>query len=363
MKIFNSFLLIWIWILSLSAGVVYLFYSQDWGTRAYVTLSVSTLRDGEYSRFMEVLEGFLNDPSSHIKIQSKEDSSGSIATIKQLSSGAADLGIVQANIGESVTNVSGITYVFDEVLFLLTTASNLVTSPYDLKNASLKGPFKIASLPKGSQTYLDLQALLKFYNYEIDKDYKIVGGTYQEGLDRLRNKDVDYAFFISGLGNTTIRESLQNPENKIRLIEPTNREAFIRLRPEYSEYRIPQGFYGKNSVDYKTIATRALLVCRTDIGESVVCDLTGYLFQNQIQLRQQFAFLTLKPWTESEDLVFPLHPGSRRYFDKDKPGYFERLATKYEPIVQFIIWTPIIGSWVISGVGLWKMRQRKQAVS
>src|SRR5262245_25188950 len=113
------FLQRWGWLASLSLTLIYIAWHRQSAATEYITLSISKRPGGQYRRFMVDIESFLAEFSDRLRIDTFRESNGSIDTVKQLNIGQADIGLVQANTGVASRNVSSISYVFDEAIFLL----------------------------------------------------------------------------------------------------------------------------------------------------------------------------------------------------------------------------------------------------
>jgi len=337
-------------------GIVFfaftLFFFTILFPKGVAPLIISMPETGEYRVFMTSFFHFLKSSNLNrlYDIQDKSvPSPGSIKTIEQINSGKTNFGIVQANTGISSDNVRSIAYVFPEVLFWLSNNPKIV-NPYKIKEF-IPEPFTIATLEKGSQTYEDLKKVMAFYKYEELIDYKIIEGDHEQGLNKLMSGEVNFVFFISGLGNKFLRDLIEFNNESIRLIPLLNRKAITLRIPGYTPYDIYSGLYGEHFDTYKTIATRATLVCSAHLTEDLVFEMTKDLFRHQAFLKNQFVYLELFPVSNIDQAFFPIHDGARRFFEDDKSTWYDYsvdilvlIGAIFAPIasgVQFIKWIKI----------------------
>lgn len=285
---------------------------------------VSKLDSGEYQRFMDLLFSFLdttgathNFPLQRIDVRSP----GSLKTLSQINSDLSDLGIVQANVRGAADQVRSITYIFKEFVFFLSKYQE--KDPYNIQKTIKANSFRVATLDSGSQTYEDVKRFLEFYGYK-GKEYELIPGSYEKGLNRLEGDEVHFAFFISGLGNEDFKRVLSNEQSGIHTVTIKHPEALAQSIPGYETDTIPAGFYGKNFKEYPTIATRATLVCSARLNEDLIFYLTQDIFTRRSLFADQFRYLELAKVPETEHVFFPPHPGARRYFEMDRPGLLVR---------------------------------------
>ncbi|EAQ96737.1 TAXI family TRAP transporter solute-binding subunit [Congregibacter litoralis] len=134
------------------------------------------------------------------------------------------------------------------------------------------------------------------------------------------------------------------------------------LVPQLRSTRIPALTYSLpgNEVGIDALAVDMLLVAHKSTDDSLIYELTRVL------LEQKPRFAAVEPalfrWMSADfdvgDLTFPLHRGSRQYFDRDEPGFLER----YAETLNFLVY---LAALLVTGVlafGRWRARRRKDRI-
>ena len=126
-----------------------------------------------------------------------------------------------------------------------------------------------------------------------------------------------------------------------RLGQGSSIEAIRLLFPQLSPFVIPAQTYQDmgNSEAIVTASVTVLLVARPDLPESTVYRLTRALYHRRNQLAQLLpsVFEILREDFDSNGLNFPLHPGARRYLERDAPGMLERYAEVINVLVYLVV--------------------------
>ena len=101
------------------------------------------------------------------------------------------------------------------------------------------------------------------------------------------------------------------------------------LFPHMKPFVIPKRFFGTgNPEPVVTVSVDTFLVARAGIPDIEIYDLARTILQH----KQEFATVSpvvatsLREDFDENALTFPLHPGARKYLDRNEPGIFERYA-------------------------------------
>jgi TRAP transporter TAXI family solute receptor len=102
----------------------------------------------------------------------------------------------------------------------------------------------------------------------------------------------------------------------IRLLE-IEPDAAARIRAQYPFYKrtiIPAGMYEGQREPVRTVSVDNLLVCREDLDEELVYQLTRTFFENLVRLAEdQEVAMQVDPDLAPASPI-PLHPGAARYY-------------------------------------------------
>ena len=161
--------------------------------------------------------------------------------------------------------------------------------------------------PEGSGTAVTASLILQAYGLSAhDFHTETIG--FQEGATKLLNGELDAMF-----DNAIIRsEALKRAAHGGARFVPIEGPAADRLRREYPFLRvtvIAPELYGTS---VRTIGVDGLLICRSDLDETLVYELTKQLFASLKSLgRGALRSMDVK---QAPATPVPLHPGAARYY-------------------------------------------------
>lgn len=95
------------------------------------------------------------------------------------------------------------------------------------------------------------------------------------------------------------------------------------LRP----FLLPKGVYHSLADDaVLTLSIRSVLVAHEDFDTEFAFEISAALFTNAQEIASQYPLVTreLNENLQTVELMLPLHDGTRRYLDRDRPGFIER---------------------------------------
>ena len=95
------------------------------------------------------------------------------------------------------------------------------------------------------------------------------------------------------------------------------------LRP----FLLPKGVYHTLSDEaVLTLSIRSVLVASDSFDEELAYDIAWTLFNQSQEIAMRYPLVTreLNESVQPTELMLPLHEGTRRYLDRDRPGYIER---------------------------------------
>ncbi len=242
---------------------------------------------------------------------------GSIANVDSLLAGSADLAIIENHtpVEDSITSILPF---YPQILHILYLSDEEVT---DFKTL-VEGRKLFIGL-EGSGTNRFMQNLFRFFDVD------------QSQLE-LTDNPFDMEVYAS-FGDIIKDDNLAGLESfKLFGFDDVDRfgrgsiaEAICLKYPQMKPFIIPQSTYRQLTPHpVLTIAVDAVLVSISDLPDEAAYQLTKKLFQNHQEFNSisPLIYLDLTERFDPNLLNFPLHLGSRRYLDKDKPTFFERYA-------------------------------------
>ncbi len=253
---------------------------------------------------------------------------GSIANVDSLLAGSADLAIIENHtpVDDSITSILPF---YTQILHILYLNDEKITAFKPLVEGK-----KVFMGLEGSGTHRFMQNLFQFFEVDPSK---------VQVTDNPFDMEV-YASF----GDIIKDENLVGLEEfKLFGFDDVDRfgrgsiaEAICLKFPQMKPFIIPTSTYRQLTPHpILTIAVDAVLVSRSDLSDESIYQLTKMLFQNHQEFNNisPLIYLDLTERFDPNLLNFPLHPGSRRYLDKDEPTFFERYAEVIGVLFSIVI--------------------------
>jgi uncharacterized protein len=243
-----------------------------------------------------------------------QDSEGSVANVEALQRGGADVGLAYADVAyiAFVGRLEGRPQAFDElrgVAVLELTPVHLVVRANSLIRdaGGLRGRRVGVGLP-GSGSALTANIVLAALGIDASS-VQVEPLRYVDAGNRLAAGTLD-AMFVTG--SDPMASVSASTGAGARLV-PLTGAAIERLRHDYPFFRptvIPGGTYPGHPDAIHTIGVDNLLVCRKNLDESLVHDLTAHFFD----ILPSLSMLTLMDLDEAPATPIPLHDGAARYY-------------------------------------------------
>ena len=271
---------------------------------------------GTYFAFGTVLAQQVSDKTS--TSVTALSSNGSQANVEDIASGNAQLGFVQSDVmsyayngeklfTEKVTDFSVVAALYMEQV-------QIVTLNPDIKTvADLKGK-TVCVGDVGSGTEINAWQVLGAAGLTKD-DVNAVNGSFQDGVDQLKDGKIDAAFTVAGAPTTAIVDYATT--NTLNLISLTDEElaAIQKAYPFLIRDDLPSTTYTGMTGDVVCVAIQATLVASKDLSEDVVYELVKAMFDNKDALTEGHAkFGFLDPEAASAGATVPMHPGAEKYY-------------------------------------------------
>lgn len=141
---------------------------------------------------------------------------------------------------------------------------------------------------------------------------------FTEAVDLMRNRQLDGAWIMAGLGNAAVTEMTATADGRLLSMDDSLIDALQQKYPWYARYVIPAGTYAGQEQDVTTTAIKLALFCSAQLDEQTAYDLARVMWENLETLQQSIpalAGVTLQDAvTDLADL--PLHDGARRYYEE-----------------------------------------------
>jgi uncharacterized protein len=154
--------------------------------------------------------------------------------------------------------------------------------------------------------------ILESYGVGYDAIVPTFGGTGT--LDRFKNGDLDARFFYSAFKHPIIDSISHEVDVRVLPIHRSRLGAIQERHHFLKQTTIPAGTYAKQSDDVQTVGMDVLLLCRRDLPDSLVYDLTHALYDAVPTLEKAHEAASAIDPERGPTASIPLHPGAARYY-------------------------------------------------
>jgi TRAP transporter TAXI family solute receptor len=256
-------------------------------------------------------------------------SSGSGDNLTRLAKGEVDLCLVQNDLprGESGRAVTAL---YEEVLHVIIKDENKTLS--DLAGAT------VSIGPEGGGT--ETLAIALFKQFGISNNLvQWRRESLREGLISLREGEAEAVCVVTGIGNALVSEALRKGDLNLLHLGKKPAANLSLAYPFIHHAEIPSGAYpieaGKGLPREKlpTIGTDVILACSSDLSDSAALQLTKSLNEGRGSLAVRQPLLAQLTCPTLPHHQFPLHEGTRQYYERDEPTFIQNWS---EPIALLV---------------------------
>ena len=292
--------------------------NNDGDTSSPVSITLATGgTSGTYYAVGGVLKTVLGDKLT-LSTLNVESTGASVANVNMITDGEAQMAILQSDVisyahegtnsfdGAPETDALWVAGIYNETVQLL-------AKPGINTVAALKGkPVCVGDV--GSGTEINAWQVLGAAGLTKD-DVNAVNGSFQDGVDQLKDGKIDAAFNVAGTPTNTIVDYATT--NTLNLISLTDEElaAIQEAYPFLIRDDLPSTTYTGMTGDVVCVAIQATLVASKDLSEDVVYELLKAMIDNKDALTEGHAkFGFLDPETASAGATVTMHPGAEKYY-------------------------------------------------
>lgn len=248
-----------------------------------------------------------------------ESTGASKANVNLITDGEAEMAILQSDVvsyAHTGTNTFSETGIEDSALWVagLYNETVQIIATKDITDVSqLKGK-TVCMGDVGSGTRVNAEQVLAAYGMTAD-DVNAVSGSFQDGVDGIKDGKVDAAFTVAGAPTTAITDLATT--NEFNMLSLTD-EALSYIGENFPflvQDNLPAGTYNGIDQETKCVAVQAALVASKDVSEDVVYELLKTMFDSKSDLEQAHAkFQFLDPEYAVSGASVPLHPGAEKFY-------------------------------------------------
>lgn len=245
---------------------------------------------------------------------------GSIENINLVNSGAIQMGMSNADGVYWATTGTGM-YAktgplnLKAVMSLYMSAGHMVArADSNIKTyADLKGK-KVCLGPPG-QTVVEMsKAILRAYGIDPEKDIKPFYLAIDEGLDKLKDGDLDATFWVAGVPTAGLINAAST--TSLRFVEASDAvlTKVANENPYYSKYTIPANTYKGQTAPVQTLKIMTELFVNSKVPDDVVYEFVKLALELQPQYVSSHVVIQEITPQNAASCVSPLHPGALKYF-------------------------------------------------
>jgi len=244
-------------------------------------------------------------------------SSGAVSNLESVQRGEADLGFTFADVAYISFNgqLDDNPVPFDRLrgiaVLQLTPISLVARADAPIRGlADLRGR-RVAVGPLGSGTALTANLVLHAFGLDPPIVH-VEAVSFQDAATRVLNGTLDAMFDNAISQSDSLKRATEGGARPVPIEGP----AVDRLRRDYPFFKvtvIPREMYPRTAGAVHTIGVDGLLICRRDLDQALVYELTKQLFTSLQSLSNSGA-LGLMDLDQAPATPIPLHDGAARYY-------------------------------------------------
>jgi uncharacterized protein len=166
--------------------------------------------------------------------------------------------------------------------------------------------------PRGTAVDRAARIILESYGFGYDAITPTFGAS--DTLEQFKSGGLDARVFYSAFTHPVIAAISREVDVRVLPIERTRLGA-IQERHHFLKWTtIPAGTYAKQEDDVQTVGMDVLLLCRQDLPDALVYDLTRTLFDAVPALERAHQAASAIDPERGPTTSIPLHPGAARYY-------------------------------------------------
>jgi len=290
-----------------------------------LTLAVST--EEPAPSIAETIRSFLNERGFSISIDVTTDSTKIVAAIRDRK---VDLALIE----EPELPTPGVV-----------TLAPLYPSILHVLYNDAEAPADFADLIRGAKVYAGpLGGAAHRLLMQLCIDFGVVSDQFQL-LDNPWTVNPDVYFILGGLLSA---DSIRQLEG-YRLFSFADADdvsggsvadGIVLKHHHVKTFLLPKNVYYTLSNDpIVTLSIRSVLIAHEDFNSELALDIASQLFNKAQEIALSYPLVTRELTADFNaiELMFPLHVGTKRYLDRDKPGLIERYVEVLALILTIVI--------------------------
>ncbi|MCA1010472.1 TAXI family TRAP transporter solute-binding subunit [Halobacillus halophilus] len=253
-----------------------------------------------------------------------ESTGASVANIQNIQDQLNQMAIIMSDVGYDAiegngqfdgnsVDVQAMAGMYQNVVQVVALKDSGIQSIEDLKGKKV-GVGKV-----GSGVEQSAKKVLEAVDLTYDDLSKVTHTGYADSVQEMKNGNLDAAFFTSGVPNSNITDLQQQTDINFVEIKGETAKKLMDKYPFYKANKIEAGNEAKYNLEnpVETVGIQNMIIVSPDLSEDVVYDLTKryyeYLGTEGVSVG---ALKQLGRDEIAKDLVAPLHPGAKKFYEE-----------------------------------------------
>ncbi|KUO75825.1 MAG: hypothetical protein APF77_09130 [Clostridia bacterium BRH_c25] len=205
-------------------------------------------------------------------------------------------------------NISGLMSLYMSAGQMATLKSSGIETYGDLKG-------KRVVLGPPSTTIVEMsKAILTAYGIDPEKDITPYYLSFDEGLQKLTDGEVDATFFVAGIPTSAMINATSTGNVKLVDVDQEIIDKIAVDMPYYIPYKIPAGTYKGTDKDINTLKIMTEIFVNNDVPEDVAYEFVKQALENIDEYKESHVVAKeITPETAAKTSA-PLHPGAAKYY-------------------------------------------------
>lgn len=274
---------------------------------------------GTYYPLGSAMAEVISDHGENITVNSYMGNA-SVSNSQLIDEGQVDMALVQGNVaywastgsgmfeGESTDKIKGIAALYSEAVQIVVRKDLNIRSFEDLEGKRLNIGLE------GSGHYSDAVTIIEAHGMNID-DFNIKNYSFVEASQAFQEDEIDATIITSGLPTSSVMLLSNDTEVEILSLSPDIIGELMREQSYYTSELIDKTTYPFVEGEVRTIATKALWVCSSDLNEDTVYEMTKAFWENYDSIDViERKKLSMNRTSALMGMSVELHPGALKYY-------------------------------------------------
>ncbi|MGM8366245.1 TAXI family TRAP transporter solute-binding subunit [Virgibacillus sp. W0181] len=252
---------------------------------------------------------------------SAEVSNGGVENIRLINDGTSEFGFANTDIvyegyhGEGTYEEDGEMDIMSVAYLYPSTFQAVVLKDSGIKSLSdLKGKTVAVGPPASSSEIMGWDILEASGITEDDINGQTI--SFEEGVNALRDGNVDAVFVMSAAPNSQIMEISTTKDIQLLPVEDDVINSLKEETPYYGKTTIPSETYDGQEQDIDTMSMGTTIVVNPNVSENAVYEFTKHIYENVDEVKELHSIAKEINLENATNMPIPFHPGAKKYYEE-----------------------------------------------